>query len=211
MRAVEPPVPLVSTRRPGRPRDARAEAAILEATIDLVAEVGFGGLTVDAVAARAAVGKATIYRRWSSKTELLYAAMEATHEEWEPPDTGSLRADLVAVYAHLVDHVVGSKNGKVIPALVAEGETNAELAAFMHRFVDDRRAKTRDVFERARARGEIDASFDVELAIDMVTAPVFYRRLLSGAPLRAVDGEQVVGMLLDGLGAKSVRRSIRAV
>lgn len=202
-------------RRPGRPRDAHAERAILEATIDLVAEVGFAGLTVDAVATRAGVGKATIYRRWSSKAELLYAAMEATHEEWEPPDTGSLRGDLVAVFEHLAEHVAATRAGKSMPALIAEAETNSELAALVHQFVDDRRTKTRVVFERARQRGEIGDGFDVELAIDMACAPVFYRRLLSGAPVRAGDGERIVAMLLDGIGgsigAKRRPRPARAV
>jgi AcrR family transcriptional regulator len=209
-------LPLEPCRRPGRPRDARAERAILEATMDLVAEVGFAGLTVDAVAARAAVGKATIYRRWASKADLLYAAMEALHEEWETPDTGSLRADLVAVFEHLAEYVVATRAGRAMPALVAEAETNGELSDLVHRFVHDRREKTRAIFERARERGEIGDGFDVELAIDMACAPVFYRRLLSGAPIRAEDGARVVSMLLDGIagsataGASSAKATARA-
>ncbi|MEO7557098.1 MAG: TetR-like C-terminal domain-containing protein [Acidimicrobiales bacterium] len=205
------PFPNESARRPGRPRDVHAERTILEATIDLVAEVGFGGLTVDAVAARAAVGKATIYRRWASKAELVYAAMEATHEEWVPPDTGSLRADLVAVFDHLAEHVVETRGGRAIPALVAGAEINAELAELVHRFVAERRARTCLVFDRARARGEIGDEFDVELAIDMTCAPVFYRRLLSGAPLAPGDGERVVDMLLGGIAGTVTTRAARAV
>ena len=199
------------SRRPGRPRDAGAEPAILDAAIDLVAEVGFGGLTVDAVAARAGVGKATIYRRWSSKGDLLLAAMEAAHEEMQEPDTGSLRGDLIAVWEHLADHVFESAAGRAMPALVAEAETNAELADLLHRFVHDRRTKTRTIFDRALQRGEVGSGFDVELAIDMVCSPIFYRRLLSGAPIRSGDGRRVVAMLLDGLGENHRAPVVRSV
>jgi AcrR family transcriptional regulator len=198
-------------RRPGRPRDARAERAILEATMDLVAEVGFGGLTVDAVAARAAVGKATIYRRWSSKTELVYASLEASHEEWETPDTGSLREDLVALFDHLASYVTETRAGRAMPAVVAEAETDPELGDLVHRFVHDRRARAHEIFERAQARGEVAVDFDVELAIDMACAPVFYRRLLSGAPVEPGDADRVVTMLLDGIGGKQRTRAARAV
>ena len=87
-----------TARRPGRPRDPQADEAITSAIVDVLAEQGFSGFTVEEVAARAGVGKATIYRRWSTKEELVLAAAERVMVHVEPPDTGSLRDDLVGWY-----------------------------------------------------------------------------------------------------------------
>src|SRR4051794_33161402 len=92
-------------RRVGRPRDQRAEGAILDATVALVGEVGFGNLTVDAVAARAGVGKATIYRRWASKEELVIAAVTCLRHGVEAPDTGSVVDDLAGYWGAMADYV----------------------------------------------------------------------------------------------------------
>jgi AcrR family transcriptional regulator len=198
-----------SVRRVGRPRDENAEKAIIDATVALVGEVGFGNLTVDAVAARAGVGKATIYRRWTSKEELLLSALSCLSHEVDAPDTGSLAGDLAGLWGNIADHVRTSEAGRAMPSLVAEAECNPDLRAVLHRFVDSRRAVTRALLHRAQARGEVRDDIDVELAIDMFSGPIFYRRLLSGAPIRRSDGERAVELLLNGIGEKpqSRRRS----
>jgi AcrR family transcriptional regulator len=199
----------VPARRVGRPRDERAEKAILDATVALVGEVGFGNLTVDAVAARAGVGKATIYRRWASKEELVIAAVTCLRAGIEAPDTGSVVDDLAGYWAAMADYVRTSEGGKVMPALVAEAACNPALGDLLHRFVDERRARVRKILTRAQERGEVRDDIDLELVIDMFSAPVFYRRLLSGAPLRPADGARLAAQLLNGIGEKEQPRRRR--
>lgn len=187
-------------RRPGRPRDARAEQAILDAAFDLIEEVGFSGLTVDAVAARAGVGKATIYRRWTSKEALVVAAAKGSKGgPGEAVDTGDLRADLIAAWRRTADHLRHERHGRVMPALVAEAATNPELAKLLHELSVERRANIRRLVESAMARGDLSSEVDADLAVEMFVAPLFYRRLVSGAPLNIADAEPVVDYLLDGL------------
>jgi AcrR family transcriptional regulator len=192
-----------SVRRPGRPRDTRVVQAVLDATVDLVSEVGFGGLTVEAVAARAGVGKATIYRRWPSKEALLVAAMTCLRYEMVAPDTGSLRTDIAQAYAAIADHLNCSDAGRMMPQLVAEAASNPKVGELYHRFVDERRELGRVVLQRAKARGELRDGLDVELLIDMVSGVIFYRRLVSGASIDPADGTVVADMICGGVAVPS--------
>jgi AcrR family transcriptional regulator len=172
------------TRAPGRPRSAEADDAILEAAIELFAETGFDGLTVEAVAARAGVGKATVYRRYSCKVELVAAACRASADLGsESPDTGSLRTDLRALLDTLVRVLTSSPVGRVMPMLLADKARIPELAAEQRTLVHEKRRRHRAVIERAVARGELRTDVDPELVIDALVGPVFYRFLVSGAPL----------------------------
>lgn len=186
-------------RKPGRPRDQRAEHAILGATLDLVGEVGFAGLTIEAVASRAGVGKATIYRRWSSKEELLLAACDAMLEQLPQPDTGSVRADLVECFGQVAHQVLTSRGCAVMAEVVGAADGNPGLADVLHRFVAEKRQSARTIFEMAIARGEVRADLDIELAVDLLGGPIFIRRLLSGDRIDPADGETVAAMILDGI------------
>jgi AcrR family transcriptional regulator len=186
-------------RRPGRPRDTRVEQAVLDATVDLVSEVGFGGLTVEAVAARAGVGKATIYRRWPSKEALLIASMTCLANNLEPPDTGSLRTDIIQSFAALAEHMNTSDAGRMLPQLVAEACSNPEMGELYRHFVDERRQMARTLLKRAKARGELRDGVDVELLIDMVSGVIFYRRLVSGAVIDPAAGVVVADMICEGV------------
>jgi AcrR family transcriptional regulator len=188
-------------RRPGRPRDARVEKAVLDATVDILSAVGFGALTVEAVASRAGVGKATIYRRWPSKEALLVATMTCLVSELETPDTGSLRSDIAKSFADMADHINDSQAGRLLPQVVAEAASNADLAELFRRFVDERRELGRTFAKRAVARGEVRDGVDVELLIDIISGVVFYRRLVSGAPLLASDGKVIADMICSGIEA----------
>jgi AcrR family transcriptional regulator len=128
------------TRRPGRARDPRADKAILAAAVALLTEVGFGGLTVDAVAHRAGVGKATIYRRWDSKERLVLDALSTEHQPLEAPNTGGLRADLMALYEPMTEPVAQQTAVRLMPALAAEAAGNPALAEQLRAFVSLRRA-----------------------------------------------------------------------
>ena len=130
----------VAPRGPGRPRDARCDPAILEATLELAGAVGLGGLTMDAVAARAGVSKATIYRRWSSKEALVLDAWMACYPVEAVPDTGSLTGDLIAHSRQFRDAVSTGVFGRVLPQMVAAARVNEDLAEVFRRLVAERRA-----------------------------------------------------------------------
>ncbi|HRW39190.1 MAG: TetR/AcrR family transcriptional regulator [Acidimicrobiales bacterium] len=187
-------------RRVGRPRDASVDEAILVATADLLVEVGFTGLTVDAVAARAGVGKATIYRRWEGKEQLVLDALTASRLHPEVPDTGSLRSDLLAYYLPLTEADAQAGAIRLMPALAAQAALDEDLAERLRAFVSDRRTPVAEVIERARARGEVDPAMDVELAIDLLTGPIMYRLYFSGSPVDPATVETLVDRVVRAIG-----------
>jgi AcrR family transcriptional regulator len=170
----------VAPRAPGRPRDARADAAILDATLRLVGSVGLGGLTMDAVAATAGVSKATIYRRWASKEALVLDAWMACFTDDTIPDTGRLELDLVSILGGLRDNITKGLLARVLPQMVAASQVNDELARAYREFVVGRRWRTTVVLNRAIERGELPPGTDLDLLQDMLVGPLFYRTLLSG-------------------------------
>ncbi|CAM3331789.1 hypothetical protein STSO111631_14275 [Stackebrandtia soli] len=183
----------------GRPRNAKADEAILDATTRLLIEVGFGRLSVDAVAARAGVGKATIYRRWRSKTELLRATLARFRETTEGTDTGDLRSDLRAFLRASVDHFAGSEAGQLMPQLCAEAQFDPQLRDLLYSNSRGRRGVVLQILERARQRGELCDGIDVEVVVDMLTAPIFVRKLITGAPINARATDAAVDMILRGI------------
>jgi AcrR family transcriptional regulator len=185
-------------RRPGRPRDAGADEAILAAVVELLVEVGFGGLTIDAVAHRAGVGKATIYRRWDGKEQLVLDALAVERKQVDVPDTGSLRGDLIALYSHMAEPVSQQTATRLMPALAAEAAVNPDLAERLRAFVSDRRAPGRQVLERGRARGEVAADADFDLFIDQLTGPLLYRLFFTGGSVSADTVERLVDLVLRG-------------
>jgi AcrR family transcriptional regulator len=188
----------VSPRPLGRPRDARAEALIVDATKDVLADVGYGRLTVDAVAARAGVGKATIYRRFPSKEALVLHAMKSVSADFEVPDTGSVRGDLVAIHRSLATHMRKQDVRCVLPVLVAEASVNPAVRSLLNKFVTERRAVTKTVVTRAIERGEL-REVDADVVADLVGAPLLYRLLVSGMPIRPCDAATYVDVVLDGI------------
>jgi AcrR family transcriptional regulator len=159
----------------GRPRDTALDAAILRAAMDLLGEGGLSAVTMDAVAQRAGAGKASLYRRWKSKDELLADALTLYSPIEVEVDTGSLRADLVKVY----EHYYGIGN-HVMQAAVQEmlGNVRQHLAwteKVAPERLTARRAKVRAVFERAVARGEIAPPADLDMLLDVVPALILYR------------------------------------
>lgn len=182
-------------RRPGRPRDAGADDAITDAVVELLTEVGFRGLTIDAVAHRARVGKATIYRRWPGKEQLVLDALTAGRIPLPEPDTGNLGDDLLAYYLPLADADAQQGAVRLMPALAAEAAVDAEIAARLHAYVSDRRAPVAAILQRAQERGEVSDNVDIELVVDLLTGAIMYRLYFSGA---TVD-EDVIRRLLQGV------------
>jgi AcrR family transcriptional regulator len=186
-------------RSTGRPRERRADRAILEAALELIAERGIHSLRMDAVAERAGVGKATIYRRHRSKEELVAAAVDAMVSEISVPDTGSTADDLLHLMREAVALYGGSIAGRVIPSLVEGMRRNPALGrAVRDRFLAGRRGALREVLERGIARGDLRADLDVELALDVLGGPLFYRLLVTGGPLDEQLAGGVVELILRG-------------
>jgi AcrR family transcriptional regulator len=179
-----------------RRRSRRAESAILEATIALLGEVGFGGLTIDGIAARAGVGKATIYRHWSSKAELAIEAFQAFIPPIDDPDTGSFVDDVRSVLHQMADGLSNSPLSGSLPSLVEAAERDAEVERLFKDFGTTRRNVFRGVFSRAAARGELRDGLDHDLAIDLLVGPIFTRRLITRGPLNRKHANAVLDMLL---------------
>jgi AcrR family transcriptional regulator len=187
-------------RRPGRPRDARADAAILDAALEVLAEVGPAGFTVDEVAARAGCGKATIYRRWRSRGALL---LDTGHHRLglhvTDPDTGSLRDDLVAMLGELAGKMRDTLAGKVMPAVIAEAAVNPEMRKVLAAFVHDRRKPAFMAISRGVARGELPVRTDVDLVLDLLGGLVYFRVLVADKPPDDTVVATVVDTVLAGI------------
>jgi AcrR family transcriptional regulator len=189
--------------RRGRPRSAEAERAIVQATIALLLEDGYRALTVERVRERAGVGKATIYRRWGSKEELVKAAVAHLHSDLAAPDTGSLRKDFAELAAGnlAIAHETGAAS--VMPRLMSESVDEPELhAIFYANLVEPRRRALRTVLERARDRGEVSENADLELLVDALAGPIVYRLIISGGDTTGLEdmSARLLEMVLAGVG-----------
>lgn len=167
----------------------------MDAVVEIVTEVGFRGLTIDAVAHRAHVGKATIYRRWDGKEQLVLDALTAGRFPHPQPDTGSLRDDLLAYYLPLAEADAQKGAIRLMPALAAEAAVDSEIADRLHAYVADRRAPVAGILLRAQERGEVSEHVDTELVVDLLTGAIMYRLYFSGA----VVDDDVIRRLLEGV------------
>src|SRR3954471_14204666 len=186
-------------RAVGRPKDERADGAIVAATLQLMAEGGVRDLRIDDVADRAGVGRATIYRRHGSKNALISAAVSTLVSEIAIPDTGSTRDDLLALMGQAVELYSGSLAPRLVPALVEEARRNPELANTVRNdFLKGRRAALSAVLKRGIRRGDLSRGLDLELALDVLGGAIFYRLLVTGGPIddRLADG--IVELVLRG-------------
>jgi len=152
-------------RRPGRPRSEQAEQAIIEATLDVFAERGFEGVCVELVAARAGVGKATIYRRWPNKEELLLAALGSLKSPLPEPAGVSVRDDLVAILEVMWTDKADPRKARRYALLLGEGEKYPQLLArYKETVIEPRRDVIRSVIRRGISCGELRPDIDVEIA-----------------------------------------------
>ena len=192
-----------AARGRGRPRSEKAQKAILAAAIDLLLDQGLHAMSMDAVAERAGVSKATIYRWWPSK-ELL--ALDALATEWQVTgpavtrDTGSLRGDLLARLRPWLRQLRDKPYGRVVAGLVATAQADDEFAElYLERFVRPRRDAMRPVLLRAIDRGEIPRSVDLEIALDLIYGPIYHRMLHGHAPLDERFARNLVDTILAGI------------
>jgi AcrR family transcriptional regulator len=186
-------------RSPGRPRSARADEAIISAVIDLLAEGTTAEmLSIEAVAARAGVGKATIYRRWSNREALLVDAVARIKGALpDLPGTGT-RDDLMALLRPRGHPVGNSREARILPCLIAELRRNPELGRSYHSAVmEPRREQARAVLRRGIEAGELRPDLDVEMTVALLFGPVIAARLLAAQP--GLDTEADVARMVDTL------------
>jgi AcrR family transcriptional regulator len=187
-------------RAPGRPRSALADDAIIEATLALLVDEGFDRLSMDAVAARAGVGKATIYRRWPSKEALVIDAVARRALPTVVEPSGPVRDRLVGL---LEGMLAGSRTGvgRLLPCMVGASVGNPTLAAhYRDQILAPRRARVGELLRSGVAAGELRADLDVELAIDQVVGPLLYRiAFFGGQPVEDGLCARLVDLALAGL------------
>lgn len=187
----------------GRPRSDKIHQAILKAALAEVMRTGFRVLTVDAIAARAGVGKMTIYRRWPNKATVVMDAFltligPATEFPEAPSATESLRRQL-----RLQAAFFRGKYGRIIKALLGEAQFDIELAeAFRDRWIEPRREMVRGVLRRAIAEGHLRAEIDLEVAIDLFYGPIYYRLQIGTGPIDETFTDEVFARAMEGLRAR---------
>jgi AcrR family transcriptional regulator len=192
-------------RGPGRPRDARHDDAILEATLEILLDRGYRGVTIEGVATRAGVGRPTVYRRWPSKPALVVAALVRSARLAVPlRNTGSLRRDLIAVQRHQVELMSAPEARRVTAGLVADLADDPELAeTYVTQYLAPRRATVWQVLQRGVDRGELDADADFAFIYDLLVGPLFMRAVVWGQALPPDAAEQTADVILAAFGTSS--------
>jgi AcrR family transcriptional regulator len=166
-------------RSPGRPRSEQARVAILRSTLKLLGENGFSDLTIEAVAAHARVGKATVYRWWPNKAALIADAFASSAtRKLHFPDTGSVLTDMSQQMRQLVK-VFRSRRGRIVSAILGAGQSDrALIAAFRERFLRPRRQEAYATLRRGILRGELRKDIDLDLLLDSLYGPIYMRFLI---------------------------------
>ncbi|AMW08641.1 TetR family transcriptional regulator [Streptomyces qaidamensis] len=187
----------------GRPRDERSGAAIIQAAAELVAEGGYAATSIGAVAARAGVGKDTIYRRWSGKPELVYEAVFTAAETADLPDTGTLEGDLTALVQSLVEEFSAPAAAAALPGLLADFAAAPHLRATIRtRFLQPAKERLVAVFDRAGQRGETSANLPVDLVLDTLAGAVFFHLGITGERPAPDLARRIAAMIVKGIEAR---------
>ena len=186
-------------RSPGRPRSEDARRAILRSTLKLLQESGFPDLSMEAIAAHADVGKATLYRWWPNKAALVADAFSSSaDQELRFPDTGSVRTDLTIQMKHLV-RILRGRRGRIVAALVGGGQSDPELIkAFLDRFMLPRRREAYEILRRGITRGELAEGLDMDLTLDSLYGAVYMRFLIRQTGLTEEFVDEVVTLVMEG-------------
>jgi len=184
--------PACEPARRGRPRSPEADEAIITAALEVLVEGGMGRLSMDEVAARAAVSKATIYRRWSSKEAMILDALTAVMTKLDTFDTGSLPGDLGLYVAHVADKMRNGRTRDLLPHLLAAAINDPNLQPALDEFLAIRDRPLRAMLERAIDRGELAPDTDVALVADMLLGALTHQRLFHGT---TYDHERVTRLV----------------
>jgi AcrR family transcriptional regulator len=192
----------IQARPPGRPRSVEADEAILRAALELLAESGYRALTMERVRERSGVGKATLYRRYGSKEELVREAIVHLNSDIPmPADTGSVAGDFAATAQTILERASRTGALALMPRLLSEVVGDAEMhALFSLHLVEPRRRIVREIVERGKARGELRADVDTDLAVDLMVGPIVYRLIIAGGDASGIgDPAELLEAVLAGL------------
>jgi AcrR family transcriptional regulator len=207
--AADQATPLMHVERLPIGRGERARARVLRAALEVLAERGFPGFTMEAVALRAGASKTTVYRRWPSRSALLVEAMDQAFQPLETPTTGDLRRDLLALMV-ASEALLGSQPfPRLLAAVIDAAEHDASLAGLHFELTERRREPVRAVLAEAAARGIISPTVDPELVIDLLVGPAFYRRFVAHRPFPPGYATDVVDFVLAALASTDSQRSPR--
>jgi AcrR family transcriptional regulator len=180
----------------GRPRDERIDTEVVSAVLAALRVGGYSAVTIDGIARKVKRARTSIYRRWPSKRHLVVYAVLSEMGDKPAPDTGALRADLEAVAESLLNAFAGPL-GQALAGLVADMAEDAELAETIRQEVlAARRRSMREALTRAGGRGEIRSDLDIELVLDMLTGPFYFRTLFGHAPLSRRMTREIVDYVL---------------
>ncbi|WP_019507270.1 TetR/AcrR family transcriptional regulator [Pleurocapsa sp. PCC 7319] len=184
----------------GRPRSPETREKILKATYEILNEVGFMDLTIEGVAAKAGVGKPTIYRRWKTKAALaMDAFLEFVTPEIAFPDSGKAKEDFRKQMQKIVK-LMNSPKGEVLASVIGCGQSNNELiAAFRDNWLIPRREDAKRIFQGGVERGELRKDINADVAIDALYSPLFYRLLLKHQPLTNEFVDELIDAVIGGL------------
>jgi len=191
-------------RPPGRPRSELARQAILRSTMNLLQKTGFSDLTIEAIAASAGVGKATVYRWWPNKGALVVDAFASgTESRLHFPDTGSVFQD-VSLQMRQVVAIFRSPRGRIVAALLGAGQSDPELLeAFRARFLRPRRREAYKTLRRGIERGELPRHLDLDLVLDILYGAIYMRFLIRHDELSPGYVNEVCHLVLNGAAGDS--------
>lgn len=186
-------------RPPGRPRSEQARLAILRSTLKLLGENGFSDLTIEAVAAHAGVGKATVYRWWPNKAALIADAFAgSTSRKLHFPDTGSVYTDM-SRQMRQVAKIFRSRRGRIVSAMLGGGQSDRDLiAAFRERFLWPRRREAYATLRQGIQRGELRKDLDMDLLLDSLYGPIYMRFLIRHDKLTGDFVDRLCRLVLAG-------------
>lgn len=189
-------------KRRGRPRDEAIDAQIVDALFELIEELGLGAVTIDAIAERAGVSKATIYRRWDSKEDLIVDSVAHEIDVDDIPETGDTRLQLLTAVHRIRSVMFESKVGSVFPWMIGEVAAGSELGRrYAESVIAPSRQRLAGWIGDAVARGELRSDLDIDLAIDTLTGTLVANRIIGASrPSDEKWAERLVDMLLDGWG-----------
>ena len=184
----------------GRPRSEKTKTAILTAAYELLLETGFGAVTIEKIAERAGVSKATIYKWWPNKAAVVMDAFfDVAVVRLPIPDTGSTIKDMIIQVNNLAKFLT-SREGKVINEIIAEGQYDQKLAeTYRTIYFKPRRLDSRYILERGISRGELKQNLDIELIMDLIFGPVFYRLLITGDVVDENFIKSLIGYTFEGI------------
>ncbi len=179
------------------PRVDRTRRAVLEGALEELSHNGYGAFTIEGAARRAGVGKATIYRHWDGKLDLVQDAIGSVKHMSVAPVGADLRGNIVAKLHAIAELVASSRFGSCMPAIIEASERDEAVREFHHRSSAERRATMVALLEAARAAGHLDSVVDLDVLADMLVGPIMLRRLMTDRPYDATEVDRLAATVLD--------------